>query len=206
MNKGIKPRFWTALNRKWSRTEQEYETSANNFLLAQLGEVSCGKISKTKCWTGIRDKCKQFFACATWRSFLWRHKQSEMLNKNARQEERISHIWLIKRNFFVYCVGIQCRHLPTSQPPLLWPSKCHFNFSPFQDFLFLYLSGFNPDLARRPRNSVFVKHIYVRLSSSIAPKCLFTSLSNANPPHHPANHTIFLQKFSNLINFHYLCA
>ena len=144
MNKGIKPRFWTALNRKWSRTEQEYETSANNFLLAQLGEVSCGKISKTKCWTGIRDKCKQFFACATWRSFLWRHKQSEMLNKNARQEERISHIWLIKRNFFVYCVGIQCRHLPTSQPPLLWPSKCHFDISPFQDFLLLYLSGLIP--------------------------------------------------------------
>ena len=141
MNKGIKPRFWTALNRKWNRTEQEYETSANNF-----------------------------FACATWRSFLWQNKQNVKLNRNARQEERISHIWLIKRNFFVHCVGIQCRHLTKSQPPLLWPSKCHFDFSPFQDYLLLYLSEFNPDLARRPRNSVLVKHIYVCHSSSIAPK------------------------------------
>lgn len=80
-----------------------------------------------------------------------------------------------------------------------------FRLQPIPRLLASISVGINPDLARRPRNSVFVKHIYVRHSSSIAPKRPFDTPSNANPLHHPANHTIFLQKFSNLINFHYLC-
>ena len=82
---------------------------------------------------------------------------------------------------------------------------CRNSISKSSAMSFVFSVGYYPTSVIRPRNSVLVKHIYVRPYSSIAPKCLFTSLSNANPPHPLANHTIFLQKFSNLINFHYLC-